>query len=163
MKCVSRSVWTFSTVRAVQADGVCCGSVDANRCSTYLPAGRWADGEKLCTGKKTVMPTRLKSQSRHCSSHHGRMQWGHERKTNWTVALGWGFPSGQPPTHTHTVPPNPAASLRVSLSLSLSLSLSWAPQAVFERFGWVLKECRERSKLTVTSPYRPSFSWNTKS
>ncbi len=80
--------------------------------------GRWW---KIMYRKKTVMPTRLKSQSRHCSSHHGRMQWGHERKTNWTVALGWGFPSGQPPTHTHTAPPNPAASLRVSLSLSLSL------------------------------------------
>ncbi len=97
--------------------------------------------------EKTVMPTRLKSPSRHCSSHHGRMQWGHERKTNWVVALGWGFPSGQPPTHTHTAPPNPAASLSVSLSLSL-LGTSGCVWEVWMSAEGIQREVQAYSYLT---------------
>lgn len=138
-KCV---LWTFSLVF--------CWTVYRNRCSTWI--SQQADGQmvKNYVQEKTVMPTCLKSQSRHCSSHHRRMQWGHERMFNWTVALGWGFPSGQPPhSCTHTAIPNPSSSLRVSLSLHL-------PLMHLRLCSRGLEECwrnAERGPSLVTSPH----------
>lgn len=127
-KCV---LWTFSLVtlyRLKECFAEVWTGTDVRHVSPSRPMGRWW---KIMYRKKLSCP-RLKSQSRHCSSHHGRMQWGHERMFNWTVALGWGFPSGQPPTHVLIQQPLILLVPWGSLSLSLSISLSCTSGCVRE-------------------------------